>query len=177
MILRHLAAILLLPFVVTVVVPVMLLKGGEDPGWPAGHPAAGPARAVGLALIATGGALFAWCVALFARVGRGTLAPWDPTRRLVAAGPYRHVRNPMITGVALVLAGEALFRGSRPLALWAGVFVLVNHVYFLAVEEPGLRRRFGEDYRAYAARVPRWLPRLRRAPGGSAGGGGAQSSE
>jgi protein-S-isoprenylcysteine O-methyltransferase Ste14 len=45
------------------------------------------------------------------------------------------------------------------LALWAALFVLVNHAYFIAVEEPGLERRFGERYRAFKANVPRWLPR------------------
>jgi protein-S-isoprenylcysteine O-methyltransferase Ste14 len=34
-------------------------------------------------------------------------------------------------------------------------------VYMPLVEEPGLKRRFGEDYETYAANVPRWLPRLR----------------
>jgi protein-S-isoprenylcysteine O-methyltransferase Ste14 len=64
-------------------------------------------------------ALFAWCVILLARVGQGTLAPWDPTRRLVAAGPYRHVRNPMISSVLMMLSGEAMLFRSWPLVAWA----------------------------------------------------------
>jgi protein-S-isoprenylcysteine O-methyltransferase Ste14 len=145
---------LLLPFVAVVVVPALLLAsfGGGAAGWPILAP-------LGVALFACGLALFAWCVALFARVGEGTLAPWDPTQRLVAVGPYRLVRNPMITGVALMLAGEALWFGSWAVALWACAFVAVNHVWFVLVEEPGLERRFGESYRAYKAAVPRWLPR------------------
>jgi protein-S-isoprenylcysteine O-methyltransferase Ste14 len=107
-----------------------------------------------------GFALFAWCVALFARVGRGTLAPWDPTRALVAVGPYRYVRNPMITGVATMLAGEALFWRSGAVAVWAAAFVVINHLYFILSEEPGLERRFGEPYREYRRTVPRWIPRL-----------------
>lgn len=154
-VLRHLLAILLLPFLAVVAVPYWLLTSfaSLDPRWTALRP-------VGVALFACGFALFAWCLALFARVGKGTLAPWDPTRELVAVGPYRHVRNPMISGVAMMLAGETLIFGSWLLALWAVLFVLVNHVYFLASEEPGLERRFGESYRIYKAKVPRWLPRL-----------------
>lgn len=110
--------------------------------------------------------LFAWCVGLFARVGRGTLAPWDPTRRMVAVGPYRHVRNPMITGVVAMLVGEALLSGSRVLGGWAASFVLLNHVYFLLLEEPGLTRRFGPSYQAYKTAVPRWLPRVAPWTGG-----------
>jgi protein-S-isoprenylcysteine O-methyltransferase Ste14 len=119
-------------------------------------------RVLGSAVGVAGLVLFTWCVALFARVGKGTLAPWDPTRQLVATGPYRYVRNPMILAVATMLAGQALFFGSAALAAWCAVFVIVNHVYFPAVEEPGLERRFGEPYREYQRRVPRWLPRSRR---------------
>lgn len=163
-VLRHLLSILLLPFTVVVVVPWALLRTdaadalrwadmGTWGGW--------TSAAAGAGVFAAGFALFAWCVALFARVGRGTLAPWDPTRRLVAVGPYRHVRNPMISGVALMLAGQALFWRTGVLALWLGAFFLINHTYFLLSEEPGLERRFGPGYREYRANVPRWLPRIR----------------
>ena len=76
-------------------------------------------------------------------------------------GPYRHVRNPMISGVVFVLAGEAVLLGSPPLALWFAAVVVTNAVYLPLVEEPGLRCRFGEDYELYVANVPRWFPRLR----------------
>lgn len=102
----------------------------------------------------------AWTIRLFVSQGRGTLAPWDPTSRLVVAGPYRHVRNPMISGVLCVLLGEAALFGSAPLVLWFGIVLGVNAVYMPLVEEPGLVRRFGADYESYRAHVPRWLPRL-----------------
>ena len=153
MLLRHLAAILLLPFVVVVVVPSRLVHGVVRPEW--------PRAVVGAGLFGLGLLLFGWCLILFARLGHGTLAPWDPTRRLVAVGPYRHVRNPMISGVALMLLGEATAADSRSLALWAAGFVLINHLYFLLAEEPGLERRFGDAYRVYRANVPRWVPRPR----------------
>jgi len=152
--LRHLLAILVLPFVAVVAVPYGLLTSlvAIDTRWSG-------LWLAGAALFACGLALFAWCVSLFARVGQGTLAPWDPTRRLVAVGPYRHVRNPMISAVAAMLFGEALAFGSWVVALWALLFVLVNHVYFVVSEEPGLARRFGASYATYKAGVPRWLPR------------------
>ncbi|HEX5872919.1 MAG TPA: isoprenylcysteine carboxylmethyltransferase family protein, partial [Longimicrobium sp.] len=144
-----------------VVVPRWLLGMDASFGW-GGAPAVDAlSRAAGAVAFAGGFALFAWCVALFARVGQGTLAPWDPTRRLVAVGPYRHVRNPMISGVLLMLIGEALLWRSGALALWAGAFLLINHTYFRLSEEPGMERRFGESYRVYRAHVPRWIPRLR----------------
>ncbi|MBA3522139.1 MAG: isoprenylcysteine carboxylmethyltransferase family protein [Gemmatimonadales bacterium] len=161
--LRHLAAIALLPCVVGLVVPWWLFTSATegDSRWADGGLVVGLVRAGGAALVVAGVLLFAWCVALFARVGRGTLAPWDPTRQLVAIGPYRIVRNPMISGVALTLAGQTLLWGSWRLGVWWVTFVVINHIYFVLVEEPGLCRRFGESYWAYAAQVPRWLPRLR----------------
>jgi protein-S-isoprenylcysteine O-methyltransferase Ste14 len=66
----------------------------------------------------------------------------------------------MISGVALMLLGEAAGTGSRAVGLWAASFLVVNHLYFVLSEEPGLERRFGQEYRAYQANVPRWIPRL-----------------
>ena len=64
----------------------------------------------------------------------------------------------MITGVVSVLAGEALIWGSWVVGLWAAIFVLINHTYFVLLEEPDLAARFGASYAAYRARVPRWVP-------------------
>jgi protein-S-isoprenylcysteine O-methyltransferase Ste14 len=166
--LRHMLSILLLPFMVVGVAPAWLRAAfaASDTGWVSGSVEAVIGGLAGGALFMAGLGLFGWCVALFARVGRGTLAPWDPTRDVVAVGPYRYVRNPMISGVALMLAGEAAFWGSMLVALWAGAFVLINHIYFVLSEEPGLERRFGEAYRVYKASVPRWLPRHRPWQGG-----------
>ena len=162
-VLRHLLSILLLPFMAAVVAPYWLLEtfAPHDTRWNGGSVIMWFPRCAGIVLILVGFALFTWCVALFARVGKGTLAPWDPTRRLVAVGPYRFVRNPMISGVAMLLVGQALFWGSSAVAAWACVFVLINHVYFVLSEEPGLEARYGNSYRVYKANVPRWVPRFK----------------
>jgi protein-S-isoprenylcysteine O-methyltransferase Ste14 len=148
---------------VAVVVPagIVAWTGSVNVGWSLPGALALVPVALGLVLGGAGAALFTWTVRLFARRGRGTLAPWDPTVRLVLAGPYRHVRNPMITAVGCVLAGEAAALGSPPLGLWLAGFALANAVYIPLVEEPGLVRRFGRGYEAYRANVPRWLPRVR----------------
>ena len=157
---RHLRAIALLPGTVTILVPALILiGGGADVGWGLDGALVALPVLAGLLLIAGGLALWTWTVRLFARIGRGTLAPWDPTRRLVVAGPYRHVRNPMITAVLAVLLGEACLFGSIGLLVWFAAFLAVNHGFFLVVEEPGLERRFGDEYRAYKSNVPRWIPR------------------
>ena len=155
---RHALAIGLLPVVVTLVVPAAIVRQNRpvEVRWALALP--------GAVLIAAGLALVVWTIALFGTVGKGTLAPWDPTSRLVVRGPYRHVRNPMISGVLGILLGEAVLLGSVPLLVWFGLVFAVNAVYMPLVEEPGLRRRFGEDYEKYKANVPRWVPRLRPWP-------------
>jgi protein-S-isoprenylcysteine O-methyltransferase Ste14 len=159
--LRHLLAIAVLPFTVTVIVPawlarrngVTLAAGSSLPDL--------ALQATGLVLLAVGALLFAASLRRFATEGRGTLAPWDPPRRLVVRGPYRYVRNPMISGVVLVLFGEALLLLSRPHLLWALTFLGINALYIPLLEEPLLEQRFGADYREYCRNVPRLLPRLR----------------
>ena len=150
---RHLAAVLLCPGVVTAAVPALIV-------WSTGA-TIGLLGLLGLPLIALGLLLIVRTIALFAEVGRGTLAPWDPTTRLVVRGPYRYVRNPMISGVLFVLLGEAALFGSLPLLAWFVLVLAVNAVYLPLIEEPGLERRFGDDYERYRAHVPRWIPRLR----------------
>ena len=113
-----------------------------------------------LALAAPGAFLAIWSTSMFFRHGDGTPAPWDPPRRFVVRGPYRHVRNPMILGVVLLLCAEALFLQSWTIAAWAAAFLVGNMVYFPLIEEPALARRFGEDYDIYCRNVGRWVPRL-----------------
>jgi protein-S-isoprenylcysteine O-methyltransferase Ste14 len=159
--LRHALAIAVFPFTMAVLVPFWLgRRAGLMPAL--ADSAAGQAlQAAGLALLAVGLALFVASLRRFATEGRGTLAPWDPPRELVIRGPYRYVRNPMISGVLLVLLGEALVLRSRTHFLWACTFFAINAVYIPLLEEPDLAQRFGESYREYSRHVPRLLPRLR----------------
>jgi protein-S-isoprenylcysteine O-methyltransferase Ste14 len=159
---RHVFA-LVLPVTVTIVVPALILAwSGAAVGWGLPRPLGLFPVLAGCLLVAAGLAGVAWTVSLFATEGEGTLAPWDPTRMLVVRGPYRHVRNPMIASVGLILLGEAALAGSPWLLAWVGVFAAINAVYIPLVEEPGLVRRFDDEYLVYRRRVPRWIPR--RAP-------------
>ncbi len=161
--LRHLLSLLLLPFLVVVVVPYWLRTAwvASDSRWSNDSLLVWLGRSAGAVLILAGFGLFTWCVGLFAQVGQGPLAPWDPPRHLVVRGPYRFVRNSMISGVALLLLGQALLWGSWVVGAWACVFVGINHVYLVLIEEPRLNMRFGAPYRVYKANVSRWVPRLR----------------
>jgi protein-S-isoprenylcysteine O-methyltransferase Ste14 len=121
----------------------------------------GPIQIAGLALVVLGGALAIWCILTFAVVGKGTPAPFDPPRQLVAAGPYRWVRNPMYLGAGAALAGAALFYQSAALVAFAAGFLLVTHLFVVFYEEPTLERTFGAQYADYRNAVPRWIPTWR----------------
>src|SRR5690242_19126227 len=159
--LRQLVAVVVLPLNVAVVIPVWLAqRSGTELALGSGAGSLA-LQALGLVLLALGVVLFGACLGRFVREGRGTLAPWDPPRRLVVRGPYRYVRNPMISGVLLVLFGEAAVLRSRPQLEWALVFLVLNLIYIPLVEEPMLIARFGADYHEYRRHVPGLLPRWR----------------
>ena len=166
---RHLLTILALPFVVVVVVPTLIvwIGGGWDVRWRVGSPAGLLLLGIGLALWLGGLLLTAWCIRLFARLGQGTLAPWDPTQRLVVVGPYRYVRNPMYLAVVSIIFGQAMILGSVSLLVYGTLVWLTFHLFVLAYEEPTLRKTFGTEYDAFSANVPRWVPRLSPWSGGT----------
>ncbi len=155
-------AVVILPGTALVYVPGAILW--LTSGLPGGLAPAAAAEArfwIGAVLAASGFAMAVWTVRLFATAGQGTPAPWAPPRKLVVRGPYRHVRNPMLSSVNVMLTAESLLFGSWYLAAWMVVFVLLNTTYFIRSEEPVLERRFGESYRRYKANVPRWIPKWR----------------
>jgi protein-S-isoprenylcysteine O-methyltransferase Ste14 len=121
----------------------------------------GPAwlTAAGVLLLLAGLALVVACVAGLAREGRGTPAPAAPTSRLVVRGPYRLVRHPMYLGTTVALLGEALLLAQPVLAVAAAVYVAALGGQALLLEEPGLERRFGDEFREYRRRTPAFLPR------------------
>jgi protein-S-isoprenylcysteine O-methyltransferase Ste14 len=119
----------------------------------------GAFRYLGLIPIAVGAAIYFWCAWNFAVTGRGTPAPIDPPKELVARGLYRWVRNPMYVGVLSVVLGEALLFESPALAGFAAVAFVFFHLFVLLYEEPTLESTFGDAYARYRRVVPRWLPR------------------
>jgi len=148
---------IVVPGSVFVLGPWLILRASEA-RWATGVTAQ---RTAGVGLIAVGSAVLVGCAIDFVLRGWGTPAPYDPTRRLVRGLLYSRVRNPMYVGGTLILLGEALAFRSPALLVYAVVAWVAWHLAVVFVEEPGLRRRFGPEYEAYARRVPRWIPRLR----------------
>jgi protein-S-isoprenylcysteine O-methyltransferase Ste14 len=109
-----------------------------------------------------GGFTLLWCFWDFTFKGRGTPAPIDPPKELVASGLYRYVRNPMYVGILLILSGHFVYFGYWVILAYAAFFFLATHLFVTLYEEPDLRRRFGAGYEHYLKKVPRWIPRLRK---------------
>ncbi|MHB8302152.1 MAG: methyltransferase family protein [Acidobacteriaceae bacterium] len=87
-------------------------------------------------------------------------APGLSGQRLVVAGPYRYARNPLYVGLWLhTLALSVLMPPSGAVFTLAAVALFM--VYLAHVEEQWLTARYGEAYRAYRQKVPRFLPALR----------------
>jgi len=142
----------ILPITVLILVPRWIEKSWTVPSY-VNLVAGSTLGLIGLSVMAV-------TITSFIRIGKGTLAPWSPTQKLVVVGLYRYVRNPMIMGVATVLLAEAVTFWSLPILEWAGIFILINTTYFILSEEPGLEHRFGQDYIEYKKHVGRWIPRL-----------------
>ncbi len=103
-----------------------------------------------------------WCFWDFAQKGRGTPAPIDPPKELVASGLYRYVRSPMYVGVLAVIAGHILWFGYWSLLIYAFMIFTAFHLFVTQYEGPNLKRRFGSSYEEYLKEVPRWIPHGRK---------------
>lgn len=149
---------LLVPGTVAILIPGWLLGGFF-------RPSNGPLTWLGAVMVFLGVAIYFRCAWEFAVRGLGTPAPIAPTKHLVTTAMHRHVRNPMYLGVALAIVGQGVVFRSFHLVEYAGVMLLVAHIFVLFYEEPTLHRQFGESYDQYRRSVPRWIPRLRPFPG------------
>lgn len=104
----------------------------------------------------------AWCMAV---VGRGTPVPFDAAQRLVVAGPYRVVRNPMAVSAVAQTIGVAVALGSAATGVLAvGGGVLWN-VAIRPSEERFLAEQFGQEYERYREALRCWVPRWPPVPG------------
>jgi protein-S-isoprenylcysteine O-methyltransferase Ste14 len=151
-------AILILPFNVVVVIPFFLvcLSGYKF------HINEPIYVTIGIILAILAFLLATRTMYLFDRIGRGTIGPWAPPKKLVVIGPFCYVRNPIITSVLMFLLAEYLIFDAAAILIWMIIFFIGHMIYFPLLEEKDLERRFGKDYQEDKKNVPRWLPRLTR---------------
>jgi protein-S-isoprenylcysteine O-methyltransferase Ste14 len=151
MFLRALLAFLVLPGVVAFIVPAVLAL--IDP-WRTG------VFLPGALVVLLGLVLLLWCVRDFYVSGKGTLAPWDPPKKLVVVGLYRYMRNPMYVGVIALVVGWSVLFTSPVLMCYALLLAIVFHIRVLTHEEQWLESQFGSEWRQYRSEVGRWVFRL-----------------
>jgi protein-S-isoprenylcysteine O-methyltransferase Ste14 len=154
---RVIVATVLLPGMIAGYIPLRIGTGGSR--WPL---VTGPIRWIAPLFLVVGLALLVTTIWQFARSGEGTLAPWDAPTRLVDRSLYGWVRNPMYLGVLATILGQACWWQSGWVFVYGACVALAFHLRVILFEEPALRRLFGSAFEAYAARVPRWIPRRPR---------------
>ena len=147
------------PGIVVVLLPFLITRWQPGlPQWPLA------VRAIGVALIVVGGLVMVATFVRFPGEGGGTPFPTDPpsSRKVIAGGPYRYVRNPMYVSFLVANVGQALLLTSLALLIYAPVLTVALMLFVRLYEEPTLVKRFGAEYEAYRRRVPGWWPRIGR---------------
>lgn len=119
-------------------------------------------RVIGIVLLSAATALGVWSAVSMSVEGEGTPLPSQMARRLVVAGPYRHVRNPMaVAGIAQGVA-VGLILGSWLVVAYALCGSVIWNSVVRPLEEADLEDRFGAEFADYRSRVSCWVP-VRRA--------------
>ena len=152
--LKSLLFLLIAPGMVAGYIPLVLLRRGPQVQ-------TGPFAYLAFPLWLLGGLILLWSFWNFLIEGRGTPAPIDPPKELVAVGFYRYVRNPMYFGVLLILIGHFLWFGFWWILAYTVIAFVVVHLFVTRYEEPTLKRKFGAAYENYLQKVPRWIPKIR----------------
>lgn len=115
---------------------------------------------ISIPLVSVGLALILWSNIHFARAA-GTPVPLNPPRRLVTNGPYAITRNPMLTGLFILLLGLGVLMKSLALiVVFTPALILASFLELKYIEELELEKRLGQPYLEYTRRVPMFLPRI-----------------
>ena len=152
--LKSLLFLIVAPGMVAGYIPLALLRSGPQIN-------TGIFAYLAFPLWLVGGIILLWSFWNFLVQGRGTPAPIDPPKELVAVGFYRYVRNPMYVGVLAIVIGYFLWFGYWNLLVYAVIVFLAFNAFVTYYEEPTLKRKFGKSYEDYLQRVPRWIPRFK----------------
>lgn len=152
--LKSLLFLIVAPGIIAGYIPLVLLRNGSQI-------TTGIFAYLAFPLWLIGGVILLWSFWNFFREGRGTPAPIDPPKELVAVGFYRYVRNPMYVGIFLTLIGHFLWFGYWNLLIYAIVVFFFFNAFVIFYEEPTLKRKFGVAYEEYCKRVSRWIPRFK----------------
>ncbi|MFE4226922.1 methyltransferase family protein [Arthrobacter sp. NPDC056886] len=130
--------------------------------WGVGLPFPSFAGPLGVAVLVLASALGLWSAVVMSTRGDGTPLPSAMPNRLVIAGPYRWIRNPMAVAGIVQGAAIGLILQSWLVIAYAAVGSLVWNYAVRPLEESDLKERFGEEFQQYRDTVRCWIPRYRR---------------
>jgi len=117
--------------------------------------------AISMPFLIIGAFLWLWSAGKFFKT-KGTPVPINPPPKLVTDGPYAYSRNPMMTGLFMVMAGIGIFFGSISLTfVMTPLFVFISILEFKYIEEPELTKRFGKEYTEYKEKTSIIIPKIR----------------
>lgn len=114
--------------------------------------------ALSIPLLAAGSWLWLWSVSIFLK-SSGTPVPINPPPKLVDSGPYAYSRNPMLSGLFLILFGIGFLLQSFSLVIiYTPLFMVIAFLEFKMIEEPELEKRLGSSFLEYRKNVPMFFP-------------------
>lgn len=160
--LKTIVQIICIWFITLIFFPWLLIQAFEQ----AATFPIGMAFPIGLILLGLFGTLGLISAYTMVKQGKGTPLPIDQTTRLVLAGPYRYVRNPMaIAGIGQGMAISIMFM-SIPIAIYTLIGAILWQFVVRPIEEKDLAARFGIEYENYKQKIPCWMPRFNQNRGG-----------
>ncbi len=125
------------------------------PELPANYVFGGPLLIIGIVF-------WLWPAKLFFKA-KGTPVPLQPPPKLITTGPYEFSRNPMLTGIFLILFGIGFAAQSISLVfIYTPLFIFLNVLEIKLIEEPELEKRLGQPYIDYKKRTPMFWPRRKK---------------
>lgn len=130
-----------------------------DVYYPVCHIEIGSLRIIGAVLLVIVVVAYIYCSSILSSRGKGPFVEFDPPREFVSSGPYRWVRNPIVVCVLGMMLASALTWSSTGIFLLFLLTILFTNLQVIILEEPLLRKRFGQEYEEYLKNVPRWIPR------------------
>lgn len=135
------------------VLPIAIGRRDRKAGWKAGRP--GLINRLGVLPLGLGAAGLVWCMGEHYRPGETVEVSLVP-ENLIASGPYRFSRNPMYVSEQAMLLGWVLYFGS-PRVMGCSVALGGAMRYAVGREERTLIEQFGDQWKEYSAKAPRWL--------------------
>jgi protein-S-isoprenylcysteine O-methyltransferase Ste14 len=156
MLFRH-RGVIPVPFILGTVV-TLILCGDTMAGWGITF----RMSVVGcIVLCAIGHVLRVWAVG---HAGHETRQVRIAVSRLATSGPFRYTRNPIYIGNLLIALGLALVSRTAWVALAYPPLLFLQYHFIIRYEEEYLEHRFGDEYRAFRERTPRYIGHVRRGP-------------